>query len=158
MGHAEDRTALPASVAASIGFNGRLRHRPVSGSGRKRPLRFALRRGHNRWCWCYPGGCLTIRAWRTTCAATLRRLAIACERSMDVSRMAVTFDPSRMRPGGCFTCRYAGAPIDATGADRRVRCTRSGHWSANMPENGCSGWEREAGSDDDMGAEPNARA
>ena len=36
MGHAEDRTALPASVAASIGFNGRLRHRPVSGSGRLR--------------------------------------------------------------------------------------------------------------------------
>jgi hypothetical protein len=79
----------------------------------------------------------------------LRRLATHCECSMDLDRMAPTPDPHFDRPGGCFTCHYAGAPIDPTGHDRRLRCSKPGYWPANLPETGCCGWEREPGSDDE---------
>jgi hypothetical protein len=72
------------------------------------------------------------------------------ERGMDLTRMAATPDETRQRPGGCFTCRYAGAPFgdpqDPLG-DHRLRCSRPGTWPANRPTDGCCDWEREPGSD-----------
>ena len=75
---------------------------------------------------------------------------------MDLTRTAVTVDPRRMRPRGCFTCRYDGAPIgdpyDPLG-DHRLRCSRPRTWPANIPKDGCCGWARDRGamtSDDTM--------
>lgn len=46
------------------------------------------------------------------------------------------FKPRPPRTGGCFTCHFAGEPIDSTGHDRRLRCSRPGYWPTDLPEKG----------------------
>jgi hypothetical protein len=53
--------------------------------------------------------------------------------------------------GGCFTCRYGGAPLSDFSnplAHHTIACSKPNTWPATFPEQGCSGWQREPGSDD----------
>ncbi len=61
--------------------------------------------------------------------------------------------PKPPRIGGCLTCRYGGPLINDPRnplTDNRCVCTRPKTWPATIPADGCSGWEREPGSDDEI--------
>jgi hypothetical protein len=63
------------------------------------------------------------------------------------------FNPGPPRIGGCFTCRYCAPPLGDLSnplADHRRACSRPRTWPATLPANGCSGWEREPDSDDEI--------
>jgi hypothetical protein len=67
------------------------------------------------------------------------------------------FNPGNIdQPGGCFTCRYGGEPLGDLSdplAHHTIAC-RARTWPATFPHEGCSGWEREPGCDDEIHARP----
>ena len=63
------------------------------------------------------------------------------------------YRPRPLRIGGCFTCRYAGAPLSDFSnavAHRTITYHRPNTWSATLSENSCRGWDRKPGSDDEI--------